>query len=233
MMSWQPGRWILMATTFPLATSRALNTCPMEAAATGSGSTNSKTSSKRTPSSSSMVLIATSFGKGGNRSWSRWSSSRYSLGSRSGRLARACPPLMIAGPSPAMISCSSWARWRRRSRSLPAWMSPTTRRRNRDKGKKSSTLRLSQSSGWRKRRCSASAGSYATVGSATRVKLSSRIRDTAPSGSGRRLSTSTGAWDSTADAKSSSAPPGATLPWASASLSRARANRSEWVAAPR
>ena len=32
---------------------------------------------------------------------------------------------------------------------------------------------------------------------------------------------------------SSSAPPGATLPWASASLSRARANRSEWVAAPR
>mmetsp|Transcript_22275 Transcript_22275/g.51063 ORF Transcript_22275/g.51063 Transcript_22275/m.51063 type:complete len:257 (+) Transcript_22275:309-1079(+) len=150
----------------------------MLAAATGSGSTSSKTPSKSRPSSDSTIRNAISFENVGTSSWSFCSSSRYSPGSRSGRLARACPALMMAGPRPAMTSRSSPARVLRFVLSVPRTMSDTTPAAHIPNGRAMRTFLTSHLPGCRKSIASDLAGSYATVGAAT--SLAAAVVDMLP-----------------------------------------------------
>mmetsp|Transcript_3096 Transcript_3096/g.4343 ORF Transcript_3096/g.4343 Transcript_3096/m.4343 type:complete len:213 (+) Transcript_3096:1119-1757(+) len=147
MMSSQPGRCTFSATSAPFTRSRARYTCPIEAAAMGPGCTSSKTSSKGRPRSSATTWKASASLKGGTWSCSFCSSTRYSLGSRSGREASACPALIMAGPKPVRIFSSCSARICRFASSWPVWMSLTMLARKRVSGTNSSTLRTSHLAG--------------------------------------------------------------------------------------
>ena len=95
-----PGRRIFTATSAPPSsgTSVALYTCPMLAAATGSGVMVANTAFTSRPASSRMMSNASPVGKGGTRSCSRVSSSIRSSSTRSGRFARFCPSFTNSGP---------------------------------------------------------------------------------------------------------------------------------------
>mmetsp|Transcript_23885 Transcript_23885/g.57020 ORF Transcript_23885/g.57020 Transcript_23885/m.57020 type:complete len:235 (-) Transcript_23885:285-989(-) len=153
------GRCTLIATASP-DLRYPLYTCPIEAAATGVGSTFSKTSDIGSFSSSSMILKATSLGKGGRRSCSFCSSCRYSGGSRSGREERAWPALMKAGPREAMISMKSLARFLRFSFSTPRCQSTNTWPRKVVNGTEICMSRFHTSRVRSLKYCSASLGSY-------------------------------------------------------------------------
>ena len=103
-----PGLRIFTATSVP-SISVALYTCPMEAAATGSGVITLNTSATGRPRSSSMILNASADGNGGTRSCSLVSSSITSSSTRSGRFARFWPSLTNRGPSDVSVFLSSVA----------------------------------------------------------------------------------------------------------------------------
>mmetsp|Transcript_19573 Transcript_19573/g.62892 ORF Transcript_19573/g.62892 Transcript_19573/m.62892 type:complete len:294 (+) Transcript_19573:967-1848(+) len=132
----QLGRCTFRATSSKSPTSFARYTCPMLAAATGSSSTSWYTSSNLMPKLASTMASATSVSKGGTRSCSFCSSTRYSAGKRSGRDASACPALMIAGLISQSASVSSLARCRRRSSSSLFTTSAATLATNPASGKK-------------------------------------------------------------------------------------------------
>ena len=103
-----PGLRILTATSVP-SFSVPLYTCPMDAAATGSGVMTSNTSLVGFPKSSSMIWKASEDGNGGTRSCSLVSSSMTSSSTRSGLLARFWPSLTKSGPSEVRVFLSSAA----------------------------------------------------------------------------------------------------------------------------
>mmetsp|Transcript_25634 Transcript_25634/g.52227 ORF Transcript_25634/g.52227 Transcript_25634/m.52227 type:complete len:201 (+) Transcript_25634:1078-1680(+) len=153
------GRCTLIATASP-DFKYPLYTWPMEAAATGMGSTRSKTSAIGIFSSSSMMRKATSFGKGGRRSCNFCSSCRYSGGSRSGREDKAWPALMNAGPRLAIISMNSLALFLLFSSSTPRCQSTRTWPRKEVKGTEICKSRFQTSIVRSLKYCSASLGSY-------------------------------------------------------------------------
>ena len=95
--SLSPARCTLTATGDPLYTARC--TCPSDAAAIGSVSNESKTSSTGLPSSCAMIALAFSPPKPGTLSCRSLSTSVYSFSSRSSRVETTCPSLTNVGPS--------------------------------------------------------------------------------------------------------------------------------------
>ena len=104
-----PGRNIFTATSVPSDFSVALYTCPIDAAAMGSGVMYSKISDGFLPASSSMIRIASSVGNGGTRSCSLVSSSIVTSSTRSGRFARFCPSFTNSGPKLVSVSLNAVA----------------------------------------------------------------------------------------------------------------------------
>mmetsp|Transcript_7141 Transcript_7141/g.27343 ORF Transcript_7141/g.27343 Transcript_7141/m.27343 type:complete len:214 (-) Transcript_7141:402-1043(-) len=115
------GLCTLIATSAPFFKC-ARYTCPMEAAATGSGghAGKSKTSlGSETPSSLAITSMATAVLKESTSSWSLVSSSTHSgTFTRSGRRLAACPPLMNVTLSVAMMALRSSSPRRLRSRAF-------------------------------------------------------------------------------------------------------------------
>mmetsp|Transcript_46117 Transcript_46117/g.68702 ORF Transcript_46117/g.68702 Transcript_46117/m.68702 type:complete len:253 (+) Transcript_46117:3181-3939(+) len=175
------GRWIFSATVSPLDSSLALYTCPIEAAATGSSCTSSNTSPNLIPSSSSTVASASSFENLGTSSCSFCNSSKYSEGNKSGREANACPPLIMAGPSPEMAWRSCFARTLRFDCELPAAKSAITHAAHQPTGKAICIFRMIHFLGCRNNSFSAAIGSYRTSGSATLTPRAQRVTTSLPS----------------------------------------------------
>mmetsp|Transcript_47147 Transcript_47147/g.145204 ORF Transcript_47147/g.145204 Transcript_47147/m.145204 type:complete len:310 (-) Transcript_47147:158-1087(-) len=93
----KPARCTLTATGMPLYTARC--TCPSDAAAIGSSSNESKTSSTGAPSSLPTISIAFAPPKPGTLSCRSRSTSMYSFSSTSVRVDTTCPSLTNVGPN--------------------------------------------------------------------------------------------------------------------------------------
>mmetsp|Transcript_6472 Transcript_6472/g.24057 ORF Transcript_6472/g.24057 Transcript_6472/m.24057 type:complete len:293 (-) Transcript_6472:118-996(-) len=159
------GRCTLTATSSPVG-STALYTCPRLAAAMGRGEIFAYSRSSGAPSCASMHRKASWSGKVGRSSCSCESSSRYSPGSRSGRVDSAWPTLTKAGPSAVRHSRNMAARALMFVATRCRWKSHPSATPKAPIVSVTSTKRRATSSGRAASSCSAATGSYVGTASA-------------------------------------------------------------------